>query len=108
MIYRDIIESSGYEHASANASIMVRYGTYDINVMAIDTDDEEKTVTFLTNGPIPLEFAHLLEIDPNELADILDYTVYVDSPDGGDYFEAEDVFLDVIDDGQEIFVIFTD
>ena len=50
MIYRDIIESSGYEHASANASIMVRYGTYDINVMAIDTDDEEKYSCTCTAG----------------------------------------------------------
>lgn len=108
MIYRDIIESSGYEHASANAPIMIRYDTYDINVMAIDTDDEEKTVTFLTNGPIPLEFAHLLEIDPNELADILDYTVYVDSPDGEAPLEAKDVFLDTDEGDREIFVIFTD
>ena len=108
MSYRDVIESRGYEHAPADAPVVIRYGTYDINAMAIDTDDEERAITFLTSGPVTLEFAHLLEIDPNELVEILNYTVYVESPDGEGCFEAEDVFIDVMNNGQEVFVIFTD
>ena len=112
MIYRDIIESRSYEYAAPDTPIVIRFGSYDVDVTGFDIDNDEKEVTFLTCGGNFLEIRDLLEIDNDELAEILDHTVYVESLDGGEYFEADDVYTDIHTSASgetlEIFVIFSD